>query len=114
MPIYEYKCANCGLFEKFEKITSSPLTTCPTCGGKVNRIISPAGIIFKGSGFYSTDNRSPNYKKDSSKKTSSKKDSSQKDSAQKDSAQKDSTQKDFADKNNSSNKSGNTDKSKAS
>jgi len=57
MPIYEYKCENCGKFEKMQKITEASLTECPTCGGKVQRMISKnVGIVFKGSGFYTTDN----------------------------------------------------------
>ncbi|AZR72141.1 FmdB family transcriptional regulator [Anoxybacter fermentans] len=63
MPTYEYKCENCGRFERFEKITAEPLTECPTCKGKVHRVISAVGVIFKGSGFYITDNRSSEYKK---------------------------------------------------
>ncbi|MBC7075806.1 MAG: zinc ribbon domain-containing protein [Syntrophomonadaceae bacterium] len=57
MPIYDYKCSNCGMFEKIQKITEEPLDTCPTCGGHVERVVSKnVGIIFKGSGFYKTDN----------------------------------------------------------
>lgn len=66
MPIYEYKCEKCGLFDKFERISAPPLIACPTCGGKVHRVISAPGIIFKGTGFYVTDNRSSDYQKDSS------------------------------------------------
>lgn len=66
MPIYEYKCEKCGIFDKFERISSPSLVVCPTCGGKVHRVISAPGIIFKGSGFYVTDNRSSDYQKDSS------------------------------------------------
>lgn len=56
MPIYDYKCANCGPFEKLQKITEPVLDQCPTCGGKVQRVISKnVGIIFKGQGFYTTD-----------------------------------------------------------
>ena len=55
MPIYEYSCAVCGSFEKMQKISEASLTHCPTCAGEVHRVISPVGIHFKGSGFYSTD-----------------------------------------------------------
>jgi len=56
MPIYEYKCANCGKFEVMQKITEDSLTECPTCGGQVQRLISKnVSIVFKGSGFYTTD-----------------------------------------------------------
>ncbi|MDF1515903.1 MAG: zinc ribbon domain-containing protein, partial [Anaerolineae bacterium] len=56
MPLYEYKCQECGLrFERRQSFTDKPVTICPDCGGAVVRLIQPAGIIFKGSGFYVTD-----------------------------------------------------------
>lgn len=58
MPTYLYECNNCGRFEEFQKITADPLTECPQCKGEVKRIIGAPGIIFKGSGFYSTDAKS--------------------------------------------------------
>lgn len=65
MPTYQYKCAKCDYrFEESQSITDSPLAKCPQCGGPVERIISGgAGFLFKGSGFYITDNRSDSYKK---------------------------------------------------
>jgi putative FmdB family regulatory protein len=59
MPIYEYECRNCGTrFEKMQPITSDPVKICPNCGEEqVRRIIQPVGVIFKGSGWYITDNR---------------------------------------------------------
>ncbi len=60
MPTYLYECENCGRFEEFQKITAEPLKKCPYCGAKVKRIIGQPGIIFKGSGFYSTDNNKKN------------------------------------------------------
>jgi putative FmdB family regulatory protein len=65
MPTYEYRCKECGkLFEKFQRMTEAPVSECPFCGGKTERLISPgAGFIFKGSGFYATDYRSSEYKK---------------------------------------------------
>ena len=58
MPLYEYKCQECGLrFERRQSFTEEPVRVCPDCGGGVVRLIQPAGIIFKGSGFYVTDNR---------------------------------------------------------
>jgi len=57
MPIYDYECENCGRFEKMQKISEDALSECPQCGGKVHRLISKnVGIVFKGGGFYSTDN----------------------------------------------------------
>jgi putative FmdB family regulatory protein len=59
MPIYEYECRNCGTrFEKMQPITSDPVKICPNCGAEqVRRVIQPVGVIFKGSGWYITDNR---------------------------------------------------------
>lgn len=59
MPLYEYQCQACGLrFERRQSFSDDPVRICPDCGGVVERLIQPAGIIFKGSGFYVTDNRS--------------------------------------------------------
>lgn len=57
MPTYEYECRRCGhQFEKFQSIMAAPVKTCPTCRGRVKRLVSGgAGIIFKGTGFYETD-----------------------------------------------------------
>jgi putative FmdB family regulatory protein len=59
MPTYEYKCSSCGhLFEAFQRITEEALKSCPKCGKSVKRLIAGgAGIIFKGSGFYTTDHK---------------------------------------------------------
>jgi len=58
MPTYQYKCDDCGIvFERFQHFSEEPLTKCPECEGHVHRVIQPVGIIFKGSGFYVTDNR---------------------------------------------------------
>lgn len=58
MPIYLYQCDSCGVrFERMQRMTDAPLTDCPECDGKVHRVVQPMGIIFKGSGFYVTDNR---------------------------------------------------------
>lgn len=57
MPTYEYLCEKCGFkFEKFQNMNDEALRKCPKCNGSVKRLIGKgAGIIFKGSGFYSTD-----------------------------------------------------------
>jgi putative FmdB family regulatory protein len=58
MPTYEYLCQTCqNRFEKFQRMTDEPEKSCPECGGSVRRVIFPAGVIFKGSGFYATDSR---------------------------------------------------------
>ena len=70
MPTYEYECKKCGPFEQFQPITAKPLRTCPTCKGRVKRLIGAGGgFIFKGSGFYQTDYRSKSYT-DAAKKDS--------------------------------------------
>ena len=56
MPIYSYKCNNCGnIFDKLEKIGSKNKIICAECNSEALRIFSPVGIVFKGKGFYSTD-----------------------------------------------------------
>jgi putative FmdB family regulatory protein len=58
MPIYLYECDSCGIrFERLQRFSEEPLTECPECDGRVHRVIQPVGVIFKGSGFYITDNR---------------------------------------------------------
>ena len=67
MPTYEYECLGCGeTFEKFQPVTARPLRRCPVCGGgKVRRLISAGGgILFRGNGFYQTDYRSDEYKRE--------------------------------------------------
>lgn len=59
MPTYAYRCTSCGVeFERFQKFTDKPLTRCPECRGKVNRVPQAAGIVFKGSGWYIKDSKS--------------------------------------------------------
>jgi putative FmdB family regulatory protein len=58
MPTYVYRCEKCGhRFEAWQHMTDDPLTTCPKCEGPIHRVLFPAGVVFKGSGFYSTDHR---------------------------------------------------------
>ena len=83
MPLYEYECESCGIrFERRQHMEDDPVEVCPECGGHVHRLIQPVGIIFKGSGFYVTDNRAksstatpgsvkePSHSSDDSNKTS--------------------------------------------
>ena len=55
MPIYEYQCQKCGTFETTQKITDKPLAKCPTCKGKVRKLISNTSFQLKGTGWYITD-----------------------------------------------------------
>jgi putative FmdB family regulatory protein len=58
MPTYVYECSDCGVrFERLQSYSDAPLRDCPECGGHVHRVIQPVGVIFKGSGFYVTDNK---------------------------------------------------------
>ena len=58
MPTYQYSCTDCGEpVEAVQKFTDPPLTVCAACGGKLRKVFSPVGIVFKGSGFYRTDSR---------------------------------------------------------
>lgn len=61
MPVYSYVCDNCGVrFERRQKFSDKPLTRCPECSElALRKIYTPVGIVFKGSGFYATDHRSP-------------------------------------------------------
>lgn len=74
MPTYEYECAKCGkTFDVFQSMKDAPLKACPDkkCKGKVKRLLGTgAGLIFKGSGFYTTDYRSEGYKQAAKKETS--------------------------------------------
>ncbi|HEY1265955.1 MAG TPA: zinc ribbon domain-containing protein [Candidatus Binatia bacterium] len=55
MPIYEYHCDKCGDFETTQRITEKPLSRCPTCKGKVKKLISNTSFQLKGTGWYITD-----------------------------------------------------------
>jgi len=58
MPTYEYQCLSCGRHvEIVQRFSDEPLRTCEHCGGPLRRVFHPVGILLKGSGFYSTDNR---------------------------------------------------------
>jgi putative FmdB family regulatory protein len=58
VPTYQYACTDCAdRVEVVQKFTDDPLTVCASCGGRLRKIYSPVGIVFKGSGFYRTDSR---------------------------------------------------------
>lgn len=60
MPVYTYRCDNCGVqFERHQSFSDAPLKTCPECRKKaLKKVITPTKVIFKGSGFYATDHKS--------------------------------------------------------
>ena len=71
MPTYDYRCAKCGEdLEVYQSFSEAPLTRHKGCGGKLAKVLSPAGIVLKGSGFYKTDNRASNGKRAGEKKDS--------------------------------------------
>ena len=58
MPTYQYACTDCDhAFEQVQSFTEDSLTTCPQCEGRLRKIFNAVGVVFKGSGFYRTDNR---------------------------------------------------------
>jgi putative FmdB family regulatory protein len=74
MPVYTYRCENCGVqFERHQSFTDAPLKSCPECRKKaLKKVITPTKIIFKGSGFYATDHKSPSGDTSNNKKTEKK------------------------------------------
>lgn len=82
MPTYQYQCTECGEgLEAVQKFTDDALTECPNCQGRLKKVFSAVGIVFKGSGFYRNDSRgfssssSPASKSSSTSSTSSSSDS---------------------------------------
>jgi putative FmdB family regulatory protein len=65
VPTYQYACTACDEeLEVVQKFTDDPLTVCDACGGRLRKVYSPVGIVFKGSGFYRTDSRNGSKAKD--------------------------------------------------
>jgi putative FmdB family regulatory protein len=74
MPTYQYACTSCGEeLEAVQKFSDDPLTECPACGGRLRKVFSAVGVVFKGSGFYKTDSRTTSKKSTSSDKGQSEK-----------------------------------------
>ena len=75
MPTYDYECKSCGLqFEVFQAMSDDPIKECPNCGKEVKRLVGGGlGVIFKGSGFYVTDNNKSNSAAPGAGKSSGKK-----------------------------------------
>ena len=105
MPTYQYACTACGNeLEAVQSFSDEPLTECPACAGRLRKVFSTVGVVFKGSGFYRTDSRSSNTPDQSGDKSADKggtektggekKETAAKDSATKDSGTKDSGSKD--------------------
>jgi len=108
MPTYAYGCDRCGFrFDRYQGFDDPPLTECPECGeDALRRLITPVGVVFKGSGFYSTDHRSPSGQGSSRRNDDSGpaskdgpgKDSSSKDGSSRNGSSKDGSSKDEAPK----------------
>jgi putative FmdB family regulatory protein len=97
MPIYEYKCLDCGAsLEKMQKVSDAPLTICEKCGGKLEKQWSLSGFQFKGAGWYVTDYSSK--KTDSSTEKKTEKSSDGESTAKKETASNDSKGKDTSSK----------------
>jgi putative FmdB family regulatory protein len=87
VPTYQYVCTECGEpLEVVQKFSDDALTECPACTGRLRKVFSAAGVIFKGSGFYRTDSRGSSGGNGSSSATSKASNSSSGDSAKSDSA----------------------------
>ena len=87
MPTYQYVCTECGgQLEAVQKFTDDPLTVHEDCGGRLRKVFSPVGIVFKGSGFYRTDSRGSGSSGASTSSSSSSKESGSKESGSSSSA----------------------------
>ena len=84
MPLYEYQCEKCEQrFERIQKFSDPPVETCPSCGGKVRKLLSSPAIQFKGSGWYITDYAKKSGSTDSGSSSSSSGSDSKSESASK-------------------------------
>jgi len=81
VPTYQYVCTECGgQLEAVQKFTDEPLTVHEDCGGRLRKVFSPVGIVFKGSGFYRTDSRGSGSSGGSTSSSSSSKEDGSKES----------------------------------
>ncbi|MEV0528369.1 FmdB family zinc ribbon protein [Streptomyces sp. NPDC050439] len=92
MPTYQYQCTECGEgLEAVQKFTDDALTVCPSCDGRLKKVFSAVGIVFKGSGFYRNDSRGSSSSSTPSTATASKSSDSKSDSKSSASASSSST-----------------------
>jgi putative FmdB family regulatory protein len=92
VPTYQYTCTECGEpVETVQKFSDPPLTVCENCGGRLRKVFSPVGIVFKGSGFYRTDSRKGSTSTVGADKDKAASDSSKSDSSKSDSSSSSST-----------------------
>jgi putative FmdB family regulatory protein len=113
VPTYQYACTECGgQLEAVQKFTDAALTVHEDCGGRLRKVFSPVGIVFKGSGFYRTDSRGSEPKGSSSSvKENGSKDGGSKDGGSKDSGSKDSGSKESGSSSSSSDSASSSSKS---
>jgi putative FmdB family regulatory protein len=72
VPTYQYACTECDhAFEQFQSFSEDSLSVCPRCEGRLRKVFNAVGVVFKGSGFYRTDNRSESKSSSSSSATES-------------------------------------------
>ncbi|MBK0376441.1 FmdB family transcriptional regulator [Streptomyces sp. RB110-1] len=82
MPTYQYQCTECGEgLEAVQKFTDDALTVCPSCDGRLKKVFSAVGIVFKGSGFYRNDSRGSSSSSTPASSSSKSSDSSSPDSS---------------------------------
>src|SRR5689334_15009806 len=81
VPTYQYQCTECGEgLEAVQKFSDDALTECPNCGGRLRKVFSAVGVVFKGSGFYRTDSRGSSSSSSPATKSSSSSESKSSDS----------------------------------
>jgi putative FmdB family regulatory protein len=113
VPTYQYSCTECGeRIEAVQKFTDEPLQVCSVCSGRLRKVFSPVGIVFKGSGFYRNDSRSGS--KDKALNGSGSSSDAKKDGGSADSGSSDSKKTEKADAGSSSSSSSNGSSSSAS
>ena len=113
MPTYQYSCTECGeRIEAVQKFTDEPLQICSACGGRLRKVFSPVGIVFKGSGFYRNDSRSGS--KDKALNGSGSSSDAKKDGGSADSGSSDSKKTEKADAGSSSSSSSSSSKGSSS
>ncbi|HEX9797827.1 MAG TPA: FmdB family zinc ribbon protein [Anaerolineales bacterium] len=104
MPLYTYRCESCGVqFDQQQRFSDSPLRDCPECGEPaLRKLFQPVGVVFKGSGFYVTDNRSASRGGRDSSTSNAKDDSGKKDESKSEPAKAEATTESKPDKSKSS------------
>ena len=112
MPTYQYRCTECGEdLEAVQKFSDAPLSTCPTCGGRLRKVFNAVGVVFKGSGFYRTDSRNGSANGDGADSRTSEKSGAETKSGDKEPAGSGSARSNASNKDNSNKDSSNKDSS---